>query len=266
MNADDFGRSSAINEAVVHAHEKGILTTASMMVNEPAFEEAVALARNHPRLGVGLHLSLLCGQSALGCSDIPGLVNAAGRFTDNPMAAGVRYFFLPQLYEQLRKEIRAQFARFKGTGLRLDHVNGHLHMHLHPTVLRILREELSRFQYDRMRLTRDPLVLNLRLAGGYYAYRLSHAVIFGWLSMRGRKWLVRNKVLHTDRVFGLLQNGRVNEEYVLRLLPVLPAGDSELYSHPSVTEFRDEFETLISPRVVACARECGIELIRYQDL
>ena len=50
---------------MIRAHQEGILTTASLMVNEPAFEEAVALAREHPTLGVGLHLTLLCGHSAL---------------------------------------------------------------------------------------------------------------------------------------------------------------------------------------------------------
>ena len=64
VNADDFGRSRSINEAVIRAHREGILTSASLMVNEPACGEAVALARENPDLCVGLHLSLLCGRSA----------------------------------------------------------------------------------------------------------------------------------------------------------------------------------------------------------
>src|SRR5262245_50095063 len=75
VNADDFGRSDCINHAVIRAFREGILTTASLMVNEPACEEAVRLARENPRLGVGLHLSFLFGASALDHSQIPGLVN-----------------------------------------------------------------------------------------------------------------------------------------------------------------------------------------------
>src|SRR5712691_8118802 len=56
VNADDFGRSASINQAVIRAHREGILTSASLMLNEQAYEEAVALAREHPQLGVGLHL------------------------------------------------------------------------------------------------------------------------------------------------------------------------------------------------------------------
>ena len=135
VNADDFGRSASINHAVVRAYREGILTTASLMVNEAACEEAVVLARENPGLGVGLHITLLCGHSALPPEKIPGLVNARCEFTNNPARAGFRYFFQRSLREQLRAEIHAQFQRFRATNLPLDHVNGHLHLHLHPVVL-----------------------------------------------------------------------------------------------------------------------------------
>ena len=65
VNADDFGRSESINLAVVRAHREGILTSASLMVNESAADQAVRLARENPKLGVGLHLTLICGAAAL---------------------------------------------------------------------------------------------------------------------------------------------------------------------------------------------------------
>src|SRR5437016_8088254 len=94
VNADDFGRSAAINQAVIRAHREGILTTASLMVNEPAFDEAVAFARENPKLGVGLHLTFVLGHAALGAERLPGLVNGQQAFTNNPATAGFRYFFL----------------------------------------------------------------------------------------------------------------------------------------------------------------------------
>jgi hypothetical protein len=81
-----------------------------------------------------------------------------------------------------------------------------------------------------------------------------------------RPKLRRKNIRHTRRVFGLLQNARVNEAYLLKLLPILPPGDSELYSHPSLDEFKPELDALLSPRVKAACGERGIELIRYQDL
>jgi hopanoid biosynthesis associated protein HpnK len=266
VNADDFGRTPAINHAVVRAHREGILTTASLMVNEPACAEAVDLARQNPALGVGLHLTLLCGHSALPPTEIPGLVNARQEFTSNPAGAGFRYFFNRSLREQLRAEIHAQLQKFRATGLPLDHVNGHLHLHLHPTVFRILLEAADQFGITRLRLTLDPFRLNLRLASGRWGYRALHVAIFHPLSARARPALRRRDIRHTGAVFGLLQNARVDEAYVARLLPSLPAGDSELYSHPSLDEFKNEFEALISPRVRELVERHGIKLIRYQDL
>jgi hopanoid biosynthesis associated protein HpnK len=266
VNADDFGRSESINEAVIRAHREGILTTASLMVNEPACPRAVELAHENPRLGVGLHLTLLCGRAALPSQTIPGLVNGHGDFTNNPAGAGFRYFFQRQLRNQLRDEIRAQFERFRVTGLKLDHVNGHLHLHLHPVVFGIIMREASQFGVTRMRLTFDPFLLNLKLASGQWLYRLSHAAIFHLLAARSRGWLKRAGIRHTQRVFGLLQNARVDEPYVMALLERLPAGDSELYSHPSLDEFKNEFDALVSPRVRQRVKASGIELIRYEDL
>jgi len=266
VNADDFGRSHSINEAVIRAHRDGILTAASLMVNEPGLAEAVKLARESPKLGVGLHLTLLMGRSALPADKIPGLVNSRGEFSNSPVGAGMSYFFKRSLREQLRAEIHAQFGKFHATGLTLDHVNGHLHLHLHPVIFNILMEDAEKLGIQRMRLTRDCLARSRRMARGHWFYRLSHAAIYAWLSSRAREPLRRRGIRHAQITFGLLQNARVDEEYILKLLPELPPGDSELYSHPSLDEFRHEFDALVSPRVKELANKPGIELIRYQDL
>lgn len=266
VNADDFGRSKSINAAVIDAHKRGILTTASLMVNGDAADEAVSLARANPKLGVGLHLTLCCGTSTLPPEKIPNLVNARGEFRESPVAAGMIYFFSGRARQQLAAEIGAQFDKFEKNGLALDHVNGHLHFHLHPSVFGILREEVRKRGIRSMRWTYDPASIDWPLGRGRWFYRASHALIFKLLARRAQRFLSENRVAHTDYVFGLLENALVTEEYLLRLLPRLPAGDSELYSHPCIEKFKHEYEALISPRVVKVVREQGIELIRYQDL
>jgi hopanoid biosynthesis associated protein HpnK len=266
VNADDFGLSHSVNEAVIRAHREGILTSASLMVNEAGFAEAVKLARENPKLGVGLHVSLLHGHSALPPEKIPGLVNARREFSNSPVGAGMKYFFDDGLREPLQVEIRAQFEKFRSTGLPLDHVNGHLHLHLHPVIFKILMDEVGTFGIHHMRLTRDCLARSRRMSRGYLFYRVSHAAIFEWLSSGAREPLRQKNIRHAQITFGLLQDGRVNEEYVLKLLSKLPEGDSELYSHPSLDKFKHEFDALISPRVREQIQKLGIQLIRYQDL
>jgi hopanoid biosynthesis associated protein HpnK len=266
VNADDFGRSPSINQAVIRAHREGILTTASLMVNEPFANEAVALARENPRLGIGLHLALVCGISALPAAKIPQLVNARQQFTDNPVLAGWRYFASGKCRAQLRAEIAAQFEKFQNTGLPLDHVNGHLHLHLHPAVFSILMDNAAGWRINTMRLTDDWFRFNARLASGHWLYRLAHAAIYRILSARARPVLAQKSIRHTRAVFGLLQNARVDSDYVAKLLPRLPPGDYELYSHPSLDQFRNEFEALINPTIKLLPAQLGIQLIRYQDL
>jgi chitin disaccharide deacetylase len=266
VNADDFGLNTATNHAVIRAHREGILTSASLMVNEPGFEEAVKMAREHPRLGVGLHLTLVCGHSSLSPDQIPGLVSASGRFLNNPALTGFRFFFRSSLSSQLRSEIHAQFEKFQTTALDLDHINGHLHLHLHPTVFGILSEDAATLGIQRMRLPRDPFRLNLRLASGRLVYRASHAIVLGLLSRRAKPVLDRLGIRYTRQVFGLLQNALVDAPYVMALLPSLPPGDSELYSHPSVDDFKNELDALLNPHVREQIDRLGIQLIRYRDL
>jgi hopanoid biosynthesis associated protein HpnK len=266
VNADDFGRSHSRNQAIIQAHQKGILTSASLMPGGEAFDEAVDLARTHPRLGVGLHVTLVCGRAVLPPERIPGLADARGRFNDNAVRAGMDFFFKRALQSQLREEIAAQFERFAQTGLKLDHVNGHLNIHLHPTIFKILMAQVEKTRFAAFRLTRDWFWMNARMAPGQWLYRTSHALIFTLLSRRAQPALRRAGIRHTRAVFGLLQTARVTEQYLLDLLPRLPAGDFELYSHPCLEDAPEEYAALVSPRVMGRMRTLGIQPIRYQDL
>ncbi len=266
VNADDFGLSPSVNEAVIRAHRDGILTTASLMVNETGFEEAVKLAKENQKLGVGLHLTLLHGHSALPPEKIPGLVNSQKEFSNSPIVVGMKYFLKGSLREQLRAEIHGQFEKFHATGLPLDHVNGHLHLHLHPTIFKILMEDSEKLGITHLRFTRDCLARARKISGGHLFYKISHATIFEFLSSRAQKTLAAKKIRYAQITFGLLQNARVNEDYILKLLPLLPDGDSELYSHPSVDKFKHELDALVSARVKKQIEKLGIELIRHQDL
>jgi hypothetical protein len=194
------------------------------------------------------------------------LVNPQGEFSLHPVRTGLRFFFWRNLRPQLAREIRAQIEKFKSTGLRLDHLNGHLNLHLHPVVVRLLQSEAIRLAGAGFRLTRDPWRLNLQLASGQWIYRTSHAAIFSALSHKASALARQQGWPCTQAVFGLLQNGRVTEDYVLNLLPQLGPGDYELYSHPSLDNSPHELAALVSPKVRARMEQLKIQRIRYQDL
>jgi hopanoid biosynthesis associated protein HpnK len=266
VNADDFGLNAATNEAIIRGHREGILTSASLMMNEAGFEQALQMARENPRMGVGLHLTFLCGHSTLAHEKIPGLVNEKNEFDWNPARVGFKYFFRRELKEQLRAEMLAQFERFRSTGLPLDHVDSHHHLHAHPVIFKLLIESAQDLGIKHLRLTSEPFGIHARVALGYRLERLSHGLAYWLLAGPARRKLKQMDIKHTDAVFGLLQDARVDEKYMERLLPRLPKGISEIYSHPSIDVFKHEMDALISPKIKLLTESLGIKLIRYQDI
>ena len=262
MTGDDFGSSSHVNRAIIEAHERGILTSASLMVNGDALEEAVTLARAHPQLAVGLHLVVICGRSTLPPSRIPLLVDGFGRFSDSPVLAGLHYQFSRSAREQLRFEIRAQLEKFQRTGLRLSHVDGHLHMHMHPVVLKTLVGLAREFSIGAIRLPWEELGLTLRLDRSDLLMKMLYAWIFGRLRQYGKRRLKEAGIAFADRVYGLLQSGRMTEGYLLGLIPRTQADCVEIYSHLSSAEL----EAILSPRVRAVLTSSRFRLATYDEV
>lgn len=129
VNADDFGRTPGVNRGVVEAHRRGVVTSATMMVNQPAAEEAAALARD-TTLGVGLHLCLTDGSPTLPPPIVPSLVDRHGVFSK-----AIEGLAKADPVE-LQSEIRAQVRRFALLMGRLPtHLDGHHHCHEVPGVL-----------------------------------------------------------------------------------------------------------------------------------
>ncbi|HMX28232.1 MAG TPA: ChbG/HpnK family deacetylase, partial [Blastocatellia bacterium] len=115
INGDDFGHSEAVNRAIIQAHREGVLTSASLMVNERAAAQAVELAKANPALAVGLHLVLVLGRAALPHAELTHITDADGNFSDSSFKAGVQYYFSRAARRELRQEMRAQFERFAAT-------------------------------------------------------------------------------------------------------------------------------------------------------
>lgn len=228
FSADDFGLTESVNEAVERAHREGCLTQASLMVAAPAAADAVRRAKALPGLKVGLHLVLVDGDSWLGHSKLPHITGADGRFSRNQAALGVRYFFSPAARRELRAEIEAQFAAFAATGLELHHADAHKHFLLHPTIARIMVEVGRRYGLKRLRIPAEPPSIMAALGE---SVSLGDRALYGWTRLL--RWQARGLEL-PDQVFGLKWSGHMTQDKIQRLLPLLPAGRTEIYTHPAV--------------------------------
>ncbi len=188
FRADDFGLDTAVNEAVETAHRDGILTCASLMVGAMAAEDAVSRARRLPGLRVGLHLVLVEGRPVSPPDSVRDLVDEAGGFDNRMVRAGFRFFFRPRVRRQLAREIRAQFEAFRATGLRLDHVNAHKHIHLHPTVAGLILAIGREYGMTAMRVPAEPSG-PLRRAGAVRptAERIGSRLLALWVALLRRR-------------------------------------------------------------------------------
>jgi hopanoid biosynthesis associated protein HpnK len=277
VNADDFGISESVNEAVIRAFVEGVLTSCSLMVTGEAFEHAVGLAHAHPGLAVGIHLVTVMGRAVLPPAEIPTLVDTAGNFATNSVVAGLKYYFSPQARRELRRELQAQFERFAATGLRLSHIDGHLHMHVHPVVFQAAVELGTRYGVRRMRVPQEEYRLAVHFDRQHAGTKALYTWLFRCLARRMQRQLRASGFVYAERVYGNLHSGQMDEQYFLYMLDNLRADTNEIYFHPAVYPadcHRDaaaqqgmrEFAALTSPTARQRAHELGIVLTNYFDL
>jgi hopanoid biosynthesis associated protein HpnK len=277
VNADDFGASEEVNEAVIRAFKEGVLTSASLMVTGAAAEQAVKLAKENPALAVGIHLVTVVGRSVLPHSEIPTLVDRDGNFSNNPVAAGLKYFFVPRARRELRKELAAQFDKFHSTGLPLSHIDGHLHLHVHPVIFNAALELGAKFGCTHMRVPVEERWLALEFDRANVVQKSIHSILFGGLARYMKRKLREQGFTFPTRVYGNLQSGRMSEGYFLYALEHLAADASEIYFHPAVyaddkslngdeCQASIEFEALTSTKVKDKIQTLGVHLINYSDL
>ncbi|MFQ6538418.1 MULTISPECIES: hopanoid biosynthesis-associated protein HpnK [Aphanothece] len=277
INGDDFGHSHAVNQAIIQAHTNGVLTSASLMVTGDAFAEAVELARQHPSLGVGLHLVVGTGRAVLPPAHIPHLVDANGRFPDQPVRVGLRYQFSRAARRELLLEIRAQLQRFKDTGLPLTHVDGHLHNHVHPYVLQCLIALAEEFGIRFIRLPFEELSVHRATGSRTGPGALLLWGIFRLLRAHGVTQLSAHGIGYADRVYGWLHSGRITEAYLSRLIPLIRANRVEIYAHPSLEEAGAsasdsggdgplELQALTSPSIRHLLASCRFQGVRFPEL
>jgi chitin disaccharide deacetylase len=276
ITSDDFGLSRGVNRAVEQAWKNGLLTCASIMPGAAAFDEAVKIARRNPGLQIGLHLTLVQGHSVLPPAELPGIVDSTGNFTDNPVRAGFRYFFDRGLFCQLKREVEAQIKRVLDAGIPLTHIDGHLNIHLHPTVFRILAELMPRYGISSFRLAQERLAHNLQFDQERKMGKRVENLIFGFLTDHARPELKRLGIEYAAEVKGVLNSGRMTEEYLLNIIEGFQDGLTEIYFHPGMMpdaeisrlmpdyRHQEELAAVTSPRVRQRLRDLKIQVQNYR--
>ena len=250
VNADDLGLHPRIDEGIFHAHNDGVVTSATVLATGPTAAEAIRRA-GQTKLGLGLHLCLTTHLTpAAPARDVRWLA-PGGRFRRNWAELSAAWLGRLIPAEEIVIEFRAQVRRAQDLGADLDHLDTHQHLHLLPgmtSIVEVLAAELGLpMRWPSERPTAHWLV---------HPRAAIKSALLGALARAKQPRGVKRV-----RAVGVFESGRLNERRLLRLVSTLRDGDNEIVTHPGLDpgtvpqdpgwqyQWEEELAAVLSPRV-----------------
>lgn len=256
------------------------MTSATIMANSRAFQEAVELAKAQPGLKTGCHVVLIDGEPLT--RDASTLTTGSHRFRSSLKgfaAAAVRKQISP---DEIQREVEAQICKVQASGLNVTHVDSHKHTHIFPHVLRPLLQAAKacgvraiRNAFEPWRCWPAPAILGTPQMWP----RVLAVACFGAFARVFRRTVQEQGMATTDGTIAIAATGKLHLKMLLATLEALPEGTWELVCHPGysdaelqasgtrLTQSREvELEALTSHEVKEMISRREIELISYADL
>lgn len=237
VNADDFGLAPGVNRAILELHAAEVLTSATLMAQAAATEEAVKMALAMPTLGVGCHVVLVDGTPVSDKRALPSLVNRATGLFYPSIGRFLKHLFTARIRSaEVEAEAAAQIARLQSFGLRLTHIDTHKHMHMFPAVLRPVLRAAKAAGIHAVRNPFEP-IWSLNATAHAPEIRRVEVILLRRFESSFRRIVEEEGFETTDGAVGVLATGSVNIAAVHALIAAMPEGTFELVSHPG---YRDE--------------------------
>jgi len=297
VNADDLGLTAGVNRAIVETHLGGVVSSATLMANGAAFEDAVTAARSLPNLSVGCHVVLVDGTPVLPPDTVDTLVAIRSaephKFYSSLSAFAARAMLGGFDRDQLVAEITAQIRKIQSTGLQVTHLDTHKHAHMFPEVLVAL---LRAARICGVRAIRNPFVPVKAMPARLFKGKRNLWKRYGQVRMLhtfSRQFLQRTRragVLTPDGVVGVIETGLLDRpgespggssgysSLLRQTLASLPEGTWELVCHPGYNDAdlrragtrllesrEDERRLLVSAELRQFLEEQKIRVIGYRE-
>ena len=267
VNADDFALSPGVTAGILEAHAAGVVTSTSMMVGCPGWDDGVRRARAAPTLDFGLHFNVLVGAPR---TDARSLCGPRGTFAS--LAVLARRALTGRIRPaEVAAECEAQLAALVDAGIHVTHVDSHRHVHALPGV----RGAVARVAARHGLALRRP-VESRRFVRGHLAGRARATLVsMSWRMASAGAAPVRIP----DYLAGLSwSGGRHFASGLARIVDALPAGITELVVHPGCVDDvlstvdgytlprETELRALTDPALGDRLRQRRIALIDFRDL
>jgi chitin disaccharide deacetylase len=281
INADDFGLTPGVNRAIVEAHEYGVVTSATLMANSLAFEEAVQLARSRSSLSTGCHVVLLDGKPLVDPGRVTSLVDAknGSAFRNGVSGFAVRALSGRIDPDQVEAETTAQIRKLQSHDMDVSHVDSHKHTHMFPPALEGILRAARTCGVSAIRNPFEVVAANFARAQRGLWRRYAQVKTLRGLAGYFRRAVARAGLRTPDGTLGIVATGHLNPDLFREIADNMPEGTWEFVCHPGyldadlravATRLREsraeELAVLTSPDARAALERRGIQLISYRDL
>lgn len=281
VNADDFGLSRGVNRAIVECHQLGIVTSATLMANSAAFDDAVALARENPRLSVGCHVTLMDCQPVLPVDEVGSLLNGGREFYRTITEFAPRAILGRFRASQVEAEATAQFQRIQRAGIKISHFDAHKHAHMFPAIAEPLLRAAQRCGIPAVRNPFErPVPLRYStVLSSKFRIRWAEVVALRQFQSRFERLAHRYGIQTTTGSIGIVATGVLDRTVLREMLERIEDGTWELVCHPGyydgdlariTTKLREsrevEREALTDASAFERLKTSGIELISFREL
>lgn len=277
VNADDFGLHPLINAGIIKGHQEGFITSTSLMPSAPCWQEAVRLAKENPRLGIGVHLTLVGGvPSVLPKEKVSSLLDDDGFFLPDYVAFAKRYYSGAVKRSELEAELRAQLERALSCGVNITHIDSHQHTHVLPGINSLVLKLSNEYNIIRVRIPKEGYFFT----GGYQT-GVGRLIGRSGLSFCADMAALRADSLglrHPQHFYGMLAGGHLNAQLIANILRQLPEGVSEIMTHSGLDSaalgkafswqyhWREELDAYLDAGNKALLKELGIEPVSFAAL
>lgn len=277
VNADDFGLHPLINAGIIKGHQEGFITSTSLMPSAPCWQEAVRLAKENPRLGIGVHLTLVGGvPSVLPKEKVSSLLDDDGLFLPDYVAFAKRYYSGAVKRSELEAELRAQLERALSCGVNITHIDSHQHTHVLPGINSLVLKLSNEYNIIRVRIPKEGYLFTggFQTGVGRLIGRSGLSFCADMAALRADSLGLR----HPQHFYGMLAGGHLNAQLIANILRQLPEGVSEIMTHPGLDSaalgkvfswqyhWREELEAYLDAGNKALLKELGIEPVSFAAL
>jgi hopanoid biosynthesis associated protein HpnK len=282
VNADDFGLTEGVNRAIVEAHSHGVVTSATLMANGQAFNDASQRATSMSRLSVGCHVVLVDGSPVLEAKQTPTLSN--GRIDDRRFYDSLNSFVLRVVSgsintDEIEAEATAQIRKLQAAGIVVSHLDTHKHTHIFPAVLRPLLRAARACGVRAIRNPFGPVHVSIVAKRPSLWKQFGKVTILTRLGKPFRRSVISADMLTPDGTVGIVATGAMDARLFGSIVDSLPEGTWELVCHPGYndaelgsirTRLREsrvqELQLLTSPEAREILARRGVQLISYREL